>query len=131
MGSEMCIRDRVWRAGSLSPSSHKIAALLSCEPPKTCTKMRSFIGAFKALSQCIPKHASLVAPLENSIKGLSGPDRIAWTPELQKVYNNLLTAIKHPHTIIMPRPSDQLVITADAWPLNSGLSGTLFITREG
>ena len=121
----------VWKAGTLSPSSHKVAALISCDPPKTCTKMRSYIGAFKALSQCIPKHASLVAPLEDSIKGLKGMDIVNWTPELLTVYKDLQNALKHPHTVTIPRPSDKLVVTVDASPLNNGVSGTLFIVRNG
>ena len=66
----------VWRGGTLSASTHKVAPLASCEPPKTCTRMRSFLGAFKALSQCIPRYASLISPLENATKGLSGSDQI-------------------------------------------------------
>ncbi len=115
----------VWNSGTLSPSAHKTAAIASCEPPKTCTKLRSFIGGFKALSQCIPRYASLVGPLEDAIKGLNGSDHINWTPELLKAYETLQEAVKHPHTITMPRPSDQLVITTDASPLNNGISGTV------
>ena len=43
-----------WNAGTLTPCVHKISALAMVEPPKTCSSMRSFIGAFKALSKCIP-----------------------------------------------------------------------------
>ena len=64
----------IWKAGTLSPSPHTIAPLPSVEPPKTCTRMRSFLGAYKALSLCIPKYASLVSPLEDSVKGLQGSE---------------------------------------------------------
>ena len=121
----------VWCAGTLSASSHKIAPLAACEPPKTCTKMRSFLGAFKALSQCIPKYASLVSPLEDSTKGLNGSQMITWTPELQKVFDKVQCALKMPHTLTVPRPTDQLVLTVDASPVNNGISGTLFVVRNG
>ena len=120
----------VWRAGTLSASSHKIAPLASCSPPTTCTKMKSFLGAFKALSQCIPKYASLVSPLEDSTKGLSGSDRITWTPELSQILQKVQHALKYPQTLTMPRPSDQLILTVDASPMNKGISGTLFVVRD-
>ena len=92
--------------------------------------MRSFLGAFKALSQCIPRYASLVAPLEDCIKGLKGSDSVSWTSELMEVFNSVQRALKHPHTLTMPRPSDQLVLTVDASPVNNGISGTLFVVRN-
>ncbi len=49
----------VWKTGTLTASSHKIAPLSSFDPPKTCTSMRSFIGAFKALSRCFRRYSSL------------------------------------------------------------------------
>ena len=89
----------VWNAGTLSSSSHKIAPLASCELPKTCTRMRSFLGAFKALSQCIPKYSSLVAPLEDSIKGLKGSEAVNWTPELVTLFEKVQVALKLPFTL--------------------------------
>ena len=39
-----------WHNGYISASKHKVSALLSCDPPKTVTSLRSFIGAFKILA---------------------------------------------------------------------------------
>ena len=37
----------IWNNGSLSVSQHKICPLRQAEPPKTCTAMHSFLGAYK------------------------------------------------------------------------------------
>ena len=112
-------------------SSHKIAPFAACDAPATCSKKRSFLDAFNALSQCIPRYASIVAPLEDALKGLNGSDSVKWTPELSKSFASAQHALKHPHTLTMPRPTDQLILTVDASPVNNGISGTLFVVRGG
>ena len=118
-----------WNAGTLTPCVHKISALAVVEPPKTCSSMRSFIGAFKALSKCIPKYASLVSPLEDSIKGLQGQQKIQWNSCLNDQFDKCRAALKSPEAITIPNPSDRLVLTLDASVVNKGLGGTLFVIR--
>ena len=118
-----------WNAGTLTPCIHKISALAVVEPPKTCSSMRSFIGAFKALSKCIPSYASLIAPLEDSIKGLQGQHKIQWTARLTDHFENCRAALKSPKTVTIPTPSDRLVLTVDASVVNKGLGATLFVIR--
>ena len=86
----------VWEAGSLSANPHKIAPLTSVATPPTCSSMRSFIGAFKALAKCIPRYASLVSPLEDSIKGLQGAQRITWTTDLYEAFQHCQDRLKTP-----------------------------------
>ena len=93
--------------------------------------MRSFIGAFKALSRCIPRYSSLVAPLEDSIKGMQGQQKIDWTENLQTQFACCQEAVNSPTTITIPRPDDKLTLTTDASPVNQGLGATLFINRDG
>ena len=120
-----------WRQGTLTPCEHKVSPLTKVSPPKTCTSMRSFIGAFKALSKCIPRYASLVAPLENSIKGLQGQQQIQWTDDLHAHFSRCQTALKSTETITIPRPDDKLIVTVDASPVNQGLGASLFVVRDG
>ena len=121
----------VWTSGTLSPSQHKISPLICTSPPKTCTAMRSFIGAYKDLSRAIPKSASLLAPLENAIKGLNGKDNVSWTDELIEDFKSAKAPLAAPNTLVIPKPDDRLVITVDASPLNCGLGATLFVIRDG
>lgn len=121
----------IWCNGTLSISSHKICPLLATEPPKTCTAMRSFLGAFKDIARGIPRCSSLLSPLENCIKGMSGEGKILWTSELLDYFSEAKKALKSPHSLVLPRKEDQLLITVDASPLNHGLAGTLFVVRNG
>ena len=121
----------IWRQGTLSVSSHKISALLSSEPPRTCSAMRSFLGAYKALSRCIPKYASLLSPLEESLKGLQGNQLITWSDELKDFFSKAQDALRSPHVITIPTRSDSLIITTDGSPVNKGLGATLFTVRGG
>ena len=45
--------------------------------------MRSFLGAYKDVSRAVPKCTSLLAPLENATKGMSGLQKVVWTDDLK------------------------------------------------
>ena len=120
-----------WSAGIISPTSHKISALASVAKPKTCTAMKSFIGAFRAISRCIPRYASLLSPLEDSIKGIKGAQQITWTSELEAAFNAAQSALKSPRALTIPVRNDKLILTVDASPLNNGIGATLFVLRNG
>ena len=115
--------------GTLSPNTHRISALASVAPPKTCTAMRSFIGGFKAISRCIPKYACLLSPLEDATKGLQENHLITWSSELTEDFNTAQTALKSTKIITIPKPTHQLVLTVDTSALNEGLGATLFSQR--
>ena len=120
----------IWQNGTLSISSHKLSPLISAEPPKTCSTMRSYIGAYKALSQCIPFYARYLSPLEDSIKGLQGNQTIDWDADLLDHFKRSKDALKSPHILTIPSPSDTFVITTDGSPMNKGLGATLFTVRN-
>ena len=120
-----------WESGKISVLQHKISPLISSDPPKTCTAMRSYLGAYKAIARCIPKYSSLLSPLEDIIKGLEKSSKIDWTPDRLTHFHRTQEALKSPDTLTMPIASDQLVMTVDASPLNDGISATLFIQRDG
>ena len=121
----------IWNSGTISVPSHKINPLIKAEPPKTCSAMRSFIGAYKALSRCIPHYSSLMSPLENSIKGLQGNNAIQWDPDLSLHFRNAQKALRHPKVLTIPTRSDKLVMTVDASPVNDGIGAALFVLRDG
>ena len=121
----------LWDSGTLSPSSHKLVPLAAVDYPKTCTSMRSFIGAFKAVSRCIPGYATLVSPLEDDIKGLQGSQTIIWSQDLHQVFRKAQEALNFPRTLTIPRPFDRLLMTVDASPKNMRLGAILFIIRDG
>ena len=92
--------------------------------------MDSYIGAYKALARCIPKYTSLLSPLEDPVKGLQGSQEIVWTPELIQYFKRSQEALKSPHTITIPAPSDNFTITVDASPVNKCLGVTFYVIRK-
>lgn len=120
-----------WHKGQLSVGAHKLSPLASTPEPLTCTAMRSFLGAFKAIARCVPRCSSLLGPLEDSIKGLKGGDHITWSPALSSSFVDAKDALKDPNHLTMPSCEDKLTITVDASPLNRGLGATMFVNREG
>ncbi len=121
----------IWQSGTISVPPHKIIPLVQSDPPETCSAMRSFIGAYKALSKCIPHYSSLMSPLENCVKGLEGNSRIQWDSDLSTHFRNAQKALDKPQTLTIPTPADKLTMTTDASPVNDGISATLFVTRNG
>ena len=53
----------IWCQGSIRASPHRIAALVSCEPPKTVRGLRTFAGSYKMLGRVLSGCAQLLAPL--------------------------------------------------------------------
>ena len=62
-----------------------------------------------------------MSPLENSIKGLLGSQLITWTDELLEHFRKAQEAIKSPAVLTVPKPTDQLILTTDASPINDGI----------
>ena len=121
----------IWECGTISAPPHKVSPLICADPPKTTSAMRSYIGAYKALSRCIPGYSSVMAPLENCIKGKDGKDNISWDPNLVAHFHNAQKALQTPSVLTIPTPSDKLTMTVDASPLNDGICATLFVARNG
>ena len=117
----------VLNSGMLSVSQHKVSHPCTAAPPKTCTSMGSYIGAYKAMSHCIPRYASLLSPLEDSTKGLQGSQQIVWSSELLTYFKRCQEALKSRRTLIIPTPSDKLVMSVDASPVNQDISAILFV----
>ncbi len=92
--------------------------------------MKSFIGAFRAISRCIQRYSSLLSPLEDSVKGIKGNQAITWTSDLETAFLEAQKALKSPRALTIPHPTDKLIMTVDASPLNKGLGATLFILRD-
>ena len=119
-----------WTSGQLSVTPHKISPLVASAPPTTCTAMRSYIGAYKAIARCIPRHSSLLSPLEAIIKHMDGSQKINWSPEDLAHFKSSQEALKSPSILTIPTPDDQLIMTVDAAPVNNGIGATLYILRD-
>ena len=121
----------IWNAGTLTVSPHKTSPLASVDPPKTCSGMRTFIGAFKAMARCFHQYSSLVSPLEDSIKGLQGAQHIKWNEDLLKSFKLVQTTLADPGILTIPQPTDILEIETDGAVVKKGIGATVYVIREG
>ncbi len=120
----------VWTQGCLSASTHRIATLSTCQPPDTVRGLRSFIGAYKALSRVLPKCSQLLAPLDEAISGQESRNAVQWSDTLLENFRTAQKALAEHKSIALPRPSDQLWIVTDGSVTKSGIGATLYINRD-
>ena len=116
-----------WCEGRIAASKHKISALKSCEPPKTVTGMRSFIGAFKTFNRVVRQCTAYLSVLEELIAGKQ-KDGIAWSDLSLQAFKSAQKALEKTPSICLPRPSDELMIVHDG--CNNGIGSILFVRRN-
>ena len=85
-----------WRkvGAGWSPTPHTISPLTQAEPPNTVKQLRSWLGSFKQLTDCIPQYATLLGPLEELTSGRASAERITWTPEILTIFSKIFLSIK-------------------------------------
>ena len=121
----------LWSSGTLKASSHKLNTLATCPQPVTVSGLKSYIGTYRFLSRVLEGYGSLLAPLENAVKGLNLKDKINWTESLSCAFKKSQEALNDAKTITMPRPSDKLCIVTDASIQPGGIGATLYAVRDG
>ena len=102
-----------WNNGRLSASKHKKSPLVTCEPPKTVTSLRSFIGAYKVFNRVIRQCSKYLDELESTIAGKQKQDCIIWTDHLINVFKNAQKALSISSSIYLPTVNDQLILVHD------------------
>ncbi|KAK3103665.1 hypothetical protein FSP39_020858 [Pinctada imbricata] len=119
----------IWEQGTLKANPHRIAALSSCEPPKTVKALRSFSGTVKVLARVLPGCSSMLAPLDDAIAGRDSKDNILWDDTLISSFTQVQQSLNSSKTIHIPRTDDTLWIVTDAAVRSPGIGATLYITR--
>ena len=77
-----CILGWIWSQVTLAASPHQVSPLAQASPPKTVKSLRSFIGAFKALSKVIEGCSHLISPLNTLTAGRQSSEKIVWSESL-------------------------------------------------
>jgi len=85
---------------TLRASPHHISTLSACSAPSTVRRLRSFIGAYKALARVFPQCACMIGSLDDGVAGQSSSTSIQWTDELLKLL--LLNATCASHYLTLP-----------------------------
>jgi len=112
------------------PIDHTISPLTKASEPSTVKQLRSFIGSYKQISECIPNYAVLLGPLERAVAGLDSSAKIQWTDALSKQFATLKEALLDINTIFVPRPSDYLEIYSDYSQEHKVVGGRMLIKRK-
>ena len=112
------------------PMDHTISPLTWAEEPTTVKQLRSFIGSYKQISECVIDYAVLLSPLEKAVAGLESAARIQWTPELSKSFEVAKEALKDVKTIHVPKPNDKIEVFVDYSQDKKAVGGKMIIKRE-
>lgn len=120
----------LWEKGTLSSTSHRRSALSSCEPPATVKGLRSYIGAYKALSRVIPGSAQFIIPLDDVAAGRESKEKIMWTDSLIHSFKAAQDHLQQAKTITLPRTDDRLWLVTDGAVKYPGVGATLYVERD-
>lgn len=63
-----------------TPLAHTVSSLTTAERPMTIKGLRSFLGSFKQISQCVKGYANILHTLEEMVAGKPSAERLVWQP---------------------------------------------------
>ena len=111
------------------PTSHTVCPLSKADPPTTVKQLRSWLGSFKQLTECVPSYATLLGPLEDVVGGRASAERINWTPNLKESFDKAKQSLNNINTVFVPKPTDTLHTYSDYSAANKAVGGRLEIHR--
>ena len=117
-----------WNNGIITACKHKISPLATCEPRKTVTSLRSFIGSYKVFNRMIRGCARYLEDLEIAIAGKEKSDKIVWTDCLLTSFKRAQESLLSVESISLPRPTEQLIIVHDGSKV--GIGSVLYFRRN-
>ena len=121
-----------WRLsdGEWTPLPHVTSSLSRTELPTTFKQLRSFLGAFKQINECVPAYSSLLSPFDKITGSRGSAEKVTWTESLKEAFEKLKEAAKNPMGVHIPRRSDKLVTSSDYSHQTKSIGGLLTIHRE-
>ena len=78
---------------------------------------------------CIPQYSQLLSPLETATTGQNSSTIINWTEELSSHFSAAQKSFNDIKAIVIPSPSDILIITTDGASSNGGTGSILYVLR--
>ena len=120
----------VWSNGNIKVDLHRVNPFTTCPPPNTVKQLRSFIGAFRAISRCIPGYGKYLCFLEDTVAGRESWEDISWESMLEEKFQAAQKALCNPRVITLPHPNDQLILVSDGCNSPPAVGSTLYIKRD-
>ena len=115
------------RGSGWSPTPHVVSPLLKANPPVTVKQGRSWVGAYKQMTECIPRYAVLLGPLEKILAGRASAEHINWTDELLQQFDKCKKSLNDLNMIFVPKPTDILHTWSDYSASEMAVGGSLEI----
>ena len=116
--------DHAWR-----PTKHVLSPLASADKPVTVKQLRSWLGAFKQVTECIGDYATLIGPLEHAVGGKVSQSKVTWSQEMEKSFAVAKNSLKNVKPIHYPRPNDHLEFYPDYSEEKNAIGGWMKIVR--
>ena len=116
-----------WNNGYITVGQHKTTPLISCDPPKTVTAQRSYVGAYKVSNRLIRSCASILSDLEKFMSGKQKTEKLVWTDSMLDCFKTSQQSLSAVAVVVLPIPSDQLIIVHDGSKVRIG--SVLYIKR--
>ena len=105
-------------ATGITPLPHRVAAIRETTPPTSVKELQRFLGMVGYYRRFIPKAASHLYHLFESLKGK--PKSLDWTPQCQESFEATKEALAKAALLFHPRPGAPLALTTDASNLAVG-----------
>ena len=113
---------------TLSPK--RIHALQTIPKPTTKKQMMSFLGMCSYCRCFVPNYSELEMPLRNIAHkpGYTPSSKLVWTPEADKAFNDMKTALQSPPTLGLPDPTKPFTQAVDE---RSGCMTSVLLQKHG
>ena len=113
-----------------SPTEHTLSSLAKAERPTTVKGLRSYLGSFKQLSQCIPEYAYLLKPMEDMVGGKLSAEKLSWTNDQIQAFNRSKEAAADPKGVHIPLPNDIIHTWSDFSCEKMAIGGRMTMIRK-
>lgn len=124
---EVCYLGYVLGGGNIKPQVSKVEAVRDCPPPTTKKGVRSFLGLVGWYRRFIPSFSSRAALLTNLTRK-SSPNKVVWTEDCQKSFEDLKDCLCNSPVLQSPNFDLPFTVQTDA----SGLGlGAVLLQGEG
>ena len=111
------------------PTQHVISPLITAETPVTVKQLRSWLGAYKQVTEGIADYALKIGALETAVGGKTSQSRVSWTPDMKQAFIIAKKSLENVKPVHYARPKDYLQFYPDYSEENNSIGGWLKIIR--
>lgn len=113
----------------LRTNPEKVNAMINFPMPRTTTEIKRFTGMCGWYRRFIPRFSTLMAPINELLKGRKKGQKISWTPEADRAFEDVKQALVSAPVLASPNFSLPFVLQCDA--SDTGLGSVLTQQQEG